>query len=174
MARRLTLTLILALAAASLAACSGDDDPRLMNVRSSGTGPDEFAILPGKPLQQPPSLASLPTPTPGGTNRTDPTPQADAIAALGGNPRAAAPTDPALLRYTARMGVAPGIRRQLAQADLEYRRENNGRFLERLFNTNVYFDAYEPFQLDKYRELRRMRAAGVRTPQAPPPPFSAQ
>lgn len=158
----------LIVAGAALAGCSDDENPILMNVRSSTSGPDEFAILPGKPLEMPQSLAALPTPTPGGTNRTDPTPQADAIVALGGRPNAAAPGDGALLAYTTRRGVAPGIRQELAAADLEFRRKNNGRILERLFNVNVYFQAYKSQELDKYRELARLRAAGVRTPQAPP------
>ena len=33
----------------TLAACGGDKDPQLMNLRS-GQGPDEFAIVPPKPL----------------------------------------------------------------------------------------------------------------------------
>ena len=42
----------------------------------------------------------------------------------------------------ARFGVDGGIRSTLASEDLEWRRDNNGRILERLFNVNVYFKAY--------------------------------
>lgn len=80
---------VLAIAGAAmltLAGCGSGDEPRLMNVRSTTQGPDEFGILPPKPLQMPTDLAALPPPTPGGANLTDPTPFSDAIVALGGRP----------------------------------------------------------------------------------------
>jgi hypothetical protein len=159
----LAATLMLA-----LSACGGSEDPQLMNLRSPSDGPDEFAILPPKPLQMPQSLASLPTPTPGGTNITDPTPEADAIVAMGGRPGAGT-NDTALVAYAARGGVESGIRGTLAAEDLEFRRQNDGRLLERVFNVNVYYDAYEPMSLDQHAELERWRAQGLLTPSAPPP-----
>ncbi|MBV0913372.1 DUF3035 domain-containing protein [Anianabacter salinae] len=161
------------LAVATLAAC-GEDQPVLMNVRSTGDGPDEFAIVPNKPLQAPEDFAALPPPTPGGANRVDATPEADAIAALGGNPaavaRAASPTEGALIQYASRFGRDATIRQRLAAEDLEYRRRKDGRLLERLANVNVYYRAYEPLSLDQYAELERFRRIGVRTPSAPPAP----
>ncbi len=167
-------TALLAIAA-TLSACAGGGEPSLLNIRSNTNSPDEFAILPTKPLEQPEDFAFLPEPTPGGSNRVDPTPSADAVAALGGNPaaltRAGVPAgDAALFSYATRLGVSPTIRSELAAYDLEYRRRNDGRLMERLFNVNVYFRAYEPFSLDQHRELERWRAAGVRTPSAPPDP----
>lgn len=163
------------IASTLLSACgSRNKDPQLLNVRSST--PDEFAILPTKPLQQPESYANLPAPTPGGSNLVDPTPRADAVAALGGNPAALGRQgnigagDGALYSHTTRYGVTPGIRETLAAEDLEYRRRNDGRLMERLFNVNVYFRAYLPMSLDQYAELERWRRAGVRTPSAPPEP----
>jgi len=161
----------------ALAACGGSGEPNLLNVGSTaGDGPDEFAIIPNKPLQLPSDLASLPAPTPGRGNLTDPTPQADAVAALGGRPGASVGTagDRALVVHAQRFGVTPAIRETLAAEDLEYRRENNARFLERLVGTNVYFRAYEEQTLDSYRELERLRRAGIRTPSAPPSPISGQ
>lgn len=153
----------------TLAACGdGDGVPDLMNLRA-GDGPDEFAILPPKPLQLPESLTELPEPTPGGANLTDPNPTADAIIALGGRPDAGVSGDAGLLNHTGRYGRAPGIRAELAAEDLEYRERNNGRLLERLFNRNVYYSAYGPLSLDQQAELRRWRARGVRTVSAPPP-----
>ncbi|MEO0693001.1 MAG: DUF3035 domain-containing protein, partial [Pseudomonadota bacterium] len=76
--------------------------------------------------------------------------------------------DAGLISYTTRFGTDPAIRQELAQADLEFRRDNDGRLFERILNVNVYFDAYEDLQLDQRRELDRFRAAGVRTPAAPP------
>ena len=150
-----------------LSACGGSDEPQLMNVRSSGNGPDEFGILPPKPLEMPPNLAALPPPTPGGSNITDPTPEADAIIALGGKPGAGV-TDAALVSYAARNGLSGDIRQVLAAEDLEYRRKNDGRLLERLFDVNVYYKAYQPMALDQHAELARWRRLGLATPSAPP------
>ncbi|MBF9029570.1 DUF3035 domain-containing protein [Rhodobacterales bacterium HKCCE3408] len=154
-----------------VAGCSRDRQPQLLNLaRDSGPGPDEFSILPTEPLQMPDDLASLPEPTPGGTNRVDPDPEADAIIALGGNPDRA-PGAGGLVTYAARFGISDGIRDVLAAEDLDYRRRNDGRLLERLFNVNVYHRAYERVSLDQYAELERLRRAGVRTPAAPPEGF---
>ena len=157
----------------TLAPCgNGDKVPSLMNIRSATAGPDEFGIIPPKPLEMPEDIAALPEPTPGGPNRTDRDPQAEAVAALGGNlgPREGVNTAHAgLYAYAARYGVTAGIRETLAAEDLEYRRQNDGRLLERLFNVNVYFKAYEAQSLDQQAELWRWRRAGVATPSAPPP-----
>ncbi|SPH24788.1 hypothetical protein DEA8626_03825 [Defluviimonas aquaemixtae] len=161
-------------AALMLSACGGrGKDPTLMNVRSASRSPDEFAILPTKPLQLPEDLASLPNPTPGGANITDPTPEADAVAALGGNPARLGPTTIAagnggLVSYAARFGTSADIRGVLAAEDLEYRRDNDGRLLERLANVNVYYRAYAPMSLDQYAELERWRRVGAKTVGAPP------
>ena len=166
-------TVLLALAAMlALSACARKDRG-LMNLRATGRGPDEFAILPTKPLQQPKSYAELPPPTPGGSNLTDPTPRADATAALGGKPklltRDGVPrADQGIISAATRYGVASDIREVLAAEDKEFRRKNRGRLLERLFGVTVYFSAYEPQELDRYAELARLRRAGIRTPAAPP------
>ena len=153
-----------------LAGCGGNGLPQLMNLRS-GQGPDEFGILPPKPLATPESLTDLPEPTPGGANRTDPQPFDEAIVALGGNPAKAGGIpagDGALYSHAARFGVEAGIRDTLASEDLQWRRDNNGRILERLFNVNVYFKAYRKQWLDQQAELARWRKVGVKTPSAPP------
>lgn len=167
---------IIAVSAGLLAGCSRNSEPKLLNVTSSTQGPDEFAILPNKPLQEPESYAALPAPTPGGGNRVDQNPEADAIAALGGNPAAVArgipASDAGLINYTSRNGRDATIRQELAASDLEFRRRNDGRVLERLFNVNVYYRAYSRQSLDKYAELERFRRLGVRTPAAPPAPVA--
>ena len=155
----------------ALAACSGD--PELMNIKT--TTPDEFAVLPTKPLEAPEDYASLPEPTPGGSNLVDPTPKADAVAALGGNPErlergAIYAGEQGLLAHATRYGIPADIRATLAAEDLEWRRENNGRLLERLFNVNVYYSSYKPLSLDQHLELQRLRKMGVWTPSAPPDP----
>jgi hypothetical protein len=164
--------LALVLAAGLAAGCGRSDAvPHLMNLRKT-QGPDEFSILPTKPLQAPPDYTSLPPPTPGGSNLTDPTPDADAVAALGGNPAALTRggVDGRIVSYASRYGVEPDIRASLRAADIEYRRDHPGRVLERLFGLNTYYRAYRRFQLDKYAELDRLRRAGVKTPSAPPDP----
>ena len=154
----------------------GDREPDLINIDRGRTGPDEFGFVPNKPIELPEDLAALPLPKPGQGNRVDPTPKEDAVAALGGNPAlvrdsGAVPTrDGGLVTAASRYGVAPGIREQLAAEDLEYRRSNDGRLLERLFNLTVYYQAYEPLSLDKYAELERFRRSGIRTVAAPPNP----
>ncbi|MBE2277685.1 MAG: DUF3035 domain-containing protein [Rhodobacteraceae bacterium] len=157
----------------AVAGCSAPrgDGTDLMNLKSKD-GPDEFAILPPKPLTMPDTLSELPDPTPGGSNRTDPTPEADAIVALGGKPQKAGgipAADGALYAQAARYGVEANIRGVLAGEDLEWRRDHKGRILERLLNVNVYYRAYRKQSLDQHAELEFWRARGVRTPSAPPP-----
>ncbi len=157
---------------AALAACDRGD-PELMNIRSDT--PDEFSVLPTKPLEAPEDYTTLPEPTPGGTNLVDATPQADAVAALGGNPDRLKPGtiyagEQPLLAYATRYGVPGDIRATLAAEDLEWRRANNGRLLERLFNVNVYYKSYKSMSLDQHLELERLRRRGIWTPSAPPDP----
>ena len=156
-----------------LAACgSANQTPRLMNLRVNADGPDEFAIVPPKALASPVDLTALPEPTPGGSNLTDPNPEADAIVALGGRvapANAGIPAaDAALANYAARKGRSADIRSMLAAEDLRFRQSNPGRPLERLFRVTTYYQVYDPFSLSAYDELARWRAAGVATPSAPP------
>lgn len=161
---------VIALAAMLVLSACASGSPRLMNL-TSGEGPDEFGIVPPKPLALPENLSALPQPTPGGANLADPNPEADAILALGGKPSTSngIPSgDSALFAHAARYGVDQGIRTTLAAEDLEWRRDNNGRVLERWFNVNVYYKAYRDQRLDQQAELLRWRALGVRTSSAPP------
>lgn len=160
------------LAALGLSACGQPDAPRLTDLRDASEGPDEFAIVPTRPLEMPGSFAELPPPTPGAASRADPQPRAAAVAALGGRPAAAGAVpaaDAGLVARASRFGVSDGIRDQLAAEDLDFRRANQGRLLERWFGVNVYFRAYRPLALDQHAELERWRRAGARTPAAPPP-----
>lgn len=154
--------------AALVAACGGPEKPELMQLRKTTQGPDEFAILPTKPLTMPENLSLLPAPTPGGSNITDPTPAADAIVALGGRPGSGAAADGAFIHQTGRFGTDPGIRTALAAEDLQWRRDHDGRLLERMFSISVYFKAYAPMALDQIAEAERWRALGLRTPASPP------
>lgn len=170
MFKRASIAVASLIALLGVAGCGGSSNPKLLNLAASNDGPDEFSILPTKPLQTPANYTQLPTPTPGGGNITDPTPAGDAIVALGGNPSGGEAGSAAMMNYTHRFGVVSNIRHTLAREDLEWRRKNDGRLLERWFSVNVYFDAYEKMSLDQYKELERWRAAGRDTPSAPPNP----
>lgn len=170
---RVTALIIGIASLAGMAACS--DDQRLSNLDGSQNSPDEFLVLPTKPLNLPENLAVLPTPTPGGSNITDPSPQSDAVIALGGSPAALANNgigadDQGLVSYAARNGSDPSIREVLAAEDAKWRSRHSRRLFERLAQSDVYNRAYEPLTLDPYTELERWRAAGARTPTAPPKP----
>lgn len=157
----------------ALSACAKGTGNDLLHLRADGNGPDEFSVLPTKPLVQPKSYAELPTPTPGGGNLTDPTPRVDAVVALGGSAkvlsRSGIPSaDQGIVAAASRYGIASDIRASLAAEDEVYRSTHRGRLLERWFRTSVYFAAYLPLTLDNYAELARLRRLGVRTPAAPP------
>lgn len=170
---RLKTIACLAAAAVLITACA-PRNPDLLTFRRSGEGPDEFTVAPAKPLEDPPAASALPAPTLGvGTNRADATPNDDAIVALGGRENATAldgiPTsDAALVRHAGRNGQTAGIRQTLAEEDLEFRRRNDGLILERLANSNLYFDAYQRQSLNQQREIERLRQRGIQTPGAPP------
>lgn len=154
---------VLVLCAIVLSACSG----------GKSQGPDEFAVVPTKPLTIPEDLITLPTPRPGTINRVDVEPNKDAVAALGGdasslNPTVARASEGALLTATTRYGIDPNIRETLRAADKVQRKRKGARLLERLAGQTDSARAYREFTLDQYAELERLRRLGVRTPTAPP------
>ncbi|MEM6758092.1 MAG: DUF3035 domain-containing protein [Pseudomonadota bacterium] len=154
----------------ALGACSGEPD--LRNLRSLGDGPDEFSLVPAKPLEAPENYTSLPQPTPGGVNRTDQRPLEDAYAALGGrasSPRAPIPgSDAALINHASRFGVEAGIRTTLANADQQFRDRQRRLTNIRIFKEDIYAQIYRRQALDPARVAAQYRAAGIPTPSAPP------
>ncbi|SHH24374.1 Beta-barrel assembly machine subunit BamF [Cognatiyoonia sediminum] len=159
-----------ALTAVALMGCAGERG--LRDLRSSTGGPDEFSVVPSAPLEIPETLA-LPTPTPGGSNRTDINPNANAVVALGGSPARAfaggiPASDSALVARASRYGTQADIRPVLAAEDEAFRQR--GRILN-VFNVlgrDRYYQTYASQALNAYGELDRFRAAGVATPSAPP------
>lgn len=152
-----------------LSACANTN---LRELDKPGEGPDEFRIVPGKPLQAPDDLAQLPEPTPGGSNLTDPQPLQDSVAVLGGRRPAASGAVPsgdgAIVNHASRFGRDGTIRQQLATADEDFRRRR-GRFTNiRIVREDNYSKVYRNEVLDAFREQRRWRRAGARTPSAPP------
>ncbi len=167
---------MMAVVASFLAGC-GDTQSgvgKLFGSSSKGSGPDEFAILPTKPLQIPEDMTTLPEPDLGGPNLVDPKPFHDAVAAMGGQPKRLDSDrtnrgEGPLLTAATRFGSAQNIREITAKEDQQFRDNNKPRLFERWFGTNTYFRRYEDQTLAARRELARMRRAGARTPTAPPP-----
>lgn len=157
--------------AAALAGCGS---PGLRGLQAPNAGPDEFLVLPAKPLSEPDSYSALPAPTPGGANRTDPNPQADLMVALGGNPAALnadgnIPTsDGALVTASSRYGVDPSVRTTLDAEDAAFRRRENRTARFKLFNVDRYEDAYRKEAIDPFRINAWFRGSGYGTPSAPP------
>lgn len=154
----------------ALTACGGNAG--LRDLSTDSAGPDEFSVIPQRPLDIPDTL-SLPTPTPGGANRADPNPVGDAVAALGGNPAAAfaggvPASDAALVSQAGRNGVTDGIRAVLAQEDAALRGRGSVLGGFNLLGGDRYFATYAGQALDAYAELTRFRNLGVATPSAPP------
>lgn len=167
------LTVFGIVAVMALSACSGRE-PRLRDLYDPNAGPEEFAVAPNKALQIPENLAALPTPTVGGTNRADPTPKADAVAILGGNPNATVAQstgigagDAALFSYATRFGFDPNIRAELAARDERFRKGNARWSQLKLFRVDRYNQAYRFETLDAYKEVQRWRLAGAKTPSMP-------
>lgn len=160
----------LVVAALAIAGCSNQG---LRDLRNTSNGPDEFLILPVKPLEPPPSFSALPEPTPGGANLTDPQPKADAVAALGGRPGALVDqgvpaSDAQLVSYASRNGVPENIRQTTAQEDEAYR-TRRGRLTQfRLFQVDRYNQVYRPVTLDPFAAERAARRSGIPTPTNPP------
>jgi hypothetical protein len=144
----------------------------LRDLRSDSEGPDEFGIQPVGALEQPASFSQLPTPTPGGSNRTDRSAIAEGTKAFGGNvgdPNAPVPArDGALVRHASRLGVASDIRENLAATDADFRRRKARLTQYRIVPVDRYNQAYRREALDAQAEQRRWRGAGARTPSAPP------
>lgn len=158
--------------AVALSACANKDKP-LTRIKKTGNGPDEFTIMPGKPLQAPESYAALPAPTPGGSNLTDQYPLADGVAALGGNTAALASAgipaaDAGLVRHASRYGVIPGIRETLSAEDKQTRRRHGRVNILRIGPVDDYTSAYRRQWLDSGAEFQRLRRAGIAVPSAPP------
>lgn len=151
-----------------LAAC---ENKGLRTLQGTSDGPDEFIVTPVKPLAQPDSFATLPTPTPGQSNLVDLQPLAESAAALGGRrtaPGVVPASDAALVAHASRRGVSPTIRATLAEEDANFRKRKS-RFTQiRLFPTDRYNEAYRREALDPRVVAEQYRLRGVPTPSAPP------
>ncbi|SHE36257.1 Beta-barrel assembly machine subunit BamF [Ruegeria intermedia] len=163
---------IVALTLAALAA--GCSDIGLRHLEAPGSGPDEFSVMPVKPLTQPKDYAFLPAPTPGGENLTDPNPKGDAVAALGGNAAALKSaggipsSDAALVTASSRYGVAPDTRQALAAEDEAFRTRQARWTRLRLFKVDRYAQVYKRESIDSRQQAEAFRRQGYETPSFPP------
>ena len=119
-----------------------------MNLKQTGKGPDEFGILPPKPLEMPKTWPNCRRRRRAARTCTDPTREADAIVALGGDPaRRAAAFPQATARWRAmpaRYGVTPDIRQHTGRRGSGVPRATIRPPAGTLFNVNVYYKAYKP------------------------------
>ncbi|MFP7672110.1 DUF3035 domain-containing protein [Marivita sp. S0852] len=173
MPRTLIILALVALTACGSRQDTEDRDTGLRELRNASGAPEEFSIVPAKPLQTPETFAELPPPTPGGANRTDQTPLKDAVAVLGGSPARLDPQtgigagDQAIVARASRFGRQPGIRAELAAEDQAFR-ERRSMFNWRLVPSDTYNRIYRNQTLDPYSSLATARRAGALTPTAPP------
>jgi len=153
-----------------LAAC---ENKGLRQIQPRGEGPDEFLIVPAKPLETPESFSALPAPTPGGFNRTDQRPLEDSVASLGGqrsSPNAPIPgADGALVNHASRFGRDASIRATLAAADAQFRKRQSRLTQIRIIQEDTYAQAYRREAIRPGRVAEQFRRAGIPTPTAPPP-----
>ncbi|MEM8572452.1 MAG: DUF3035 domain-containing protein [Pseudomonadota bacterium] len=166
--KKAKLTLLLFSLAVMVSGC-GDGVAGFLRSSGATSTPDEFQVLPTRPLEIPDDLAALPVPTPGATNRVQYEPEPLAIAGLTGQEQPARTANGAAL--LARAGAAsndPQIRATLATEDAAYRANNRGRVLERWFSNDREALIYRDMTLDAGAVYESMRARGVRV-SAPPP-----
>lgn len=161
---------VMAVAALVVTACGNKP---LHNIRQNGDGPDEFGILPSKPLTAPQDYAFLPPPTPGGENLTDRDPTSEAVVALGGRDTSNSSTqipssDAALVTASSRHGVEPGVRNSLEQEDEAFRKRQGRLTSIKLFPVDRYEQVYRKQKLEPFSQADAFRRSGVNTPSSPP------
>lgn len=164
--RSISKKLVTSVMALTLAACSGDKP--LRNLATSTTDPEEFAIVPAKPLEIPQNFSELPVPDENQVDRTELLPKADAIAALGGRAGAGVAASTELSAHTMRYGLDPAIRSFLAEEDAAFRKRR-GRFTQlKIVPVDRYNRVYRSYTLDANAIADYYRRRGITTPSAPP------
>ena len=155
-------------------ALGGCADRGLRDLRTSSPGPEEFMVLPVKPLTIPDNTAALPPPAPGRANLVDINPPGDAVASLGGNAGALDPSggvpasDGALVAQAGRYGVPANTRAALAADDAQFRARQSRMTGFRLFPVDRYEQAYRKQALEPFAVNQQFRRRGFGTPSAPP------
>ncbi len=170
---RFALKILLVLAMiASLSACSRDGSARnaLAGLRQSAIAPDEFLVVPQKPLETPSNLSTLPTPAPGQANRVTIDFEQNLLQALGGRGAGSGrvTSSEAAFIKAARgsVGVTENIRDVLRAEDLAFREAHKGQ-IERLARQREAASVYDVMLLDPLAEVRRLRSLGIKAPTVP-------
>lgn len=116
--------------------------PHLMNLLADA-GPRRIRRPARSAVATPESLTELPAPTPGGSNITGTDARGRcrfvALAAIRCRQQMPSSSNAGLVNYAGRLGRSADIRQTLAAEDLDWRRTHDGRFLQRLFGTTVYY-----------------------------------
>jgi len=130
--------------------------------------PDEFLVLPQKPLEMPSDMTALVEPDPSARSRVALDPHASAKRALGGTGAGykATGTDNAILAAARIRPVDPNIRQELRTEDNKKRARPSGfvGFLDLFRITPREQTIYNDEKLDARAELLKRRQQGVRTP----------
>lgn len=163
-----------ALAAATLAACSTGSRSMREAAGLEAPPPDEFIVVARAPLEMPPDLRALPAPQPGAPSRLEPDARAQAQQALTGGGRAAAastaPTtgETALLSAAGASAANAPIREQIV---VERPAPTRRYGLDSLFGVRIVQDpAAEAERLSPQEEAERLAREGLPAPTVPPAP----
>ncbi|MCI4664515.1 MAG: DUF3035 domain-containing protein [Neomegalonema sp.] len=129
-----------------------------------GKGPDPFTVVRNKPLEIPTDKAKLPAPKPGARSRVEPTPEADARAALIGSPpgtTAAAPSaaEAGLLKRAGAADASDDVRSKLKKD----RSEDDERLLDGVLGSILGDDKPNEEPLDPSKEARRLSEEAKKT-----------
>lgn len=173
MTRASTVAAALLVGAVIVSGCQNNNLASRLREAGVGGSPDEFLVLPTRPLEIPQDLASLPAPKLGSTNRVDYQPKQAAVAALTGGPATALTASGAALVASV-PPASPEIRTVLAQEDVTYRQNNKGLFFQRMFTKDKEALTYSAELLNAPTEYFNLQDAGVRTYPATPSVLSEQ
>lgn len=157
-------------AAAVVAGCSSGREGVGNLLGITRGSPDPFNVYPRAPLQVPQDLATLPAPQPGAASPLEPTPIADAQAAIGNAGAPVAVAGPsqgevALLATAGANEADPDVRRTLAE-DPALQRERE--FAFRTFFGYKVPDGTEKDLLEPREERKRLLEQGGAAPNPPP------
>jgi len=169
MLRNTSKIVVILSVALGLSGCAqdGNNGRPLLNLRQSAIAPDEFLVVPQKPLETPSNLSSLPVPDPGAESRAAIDFERNLMRALGGRTSGASgiPASDVAIVNAARssFGATDNIRALVRAEDQAFREARSGR-IERLAKKRLAATIYDPMLLDPKAELARLKALGVKTP----------
>ncbi len=174
MLRATLKTAIILTLAGGLSACNrdGNNGRPLLNLRQSAIAPDEFLVVPQKPLETAVDASVLPKPVPGAESRVTIDFEDNLMAALGGRMRSSGrvPASEAALVSAARSngGTTANIRDIMRDEDQAFREARSGK-IDRLAKKRMAVTVYDQMLLDPEAEVLRLQAMGVKTPAIPAP-----